>query len=88
MYDDSVYQTAGIVKIIAGLAFGLGMIFFFLGIAAGKIIGIEMMAVIQISYLSLLSLNSLNPSLNLISELFFVNGYNNLYYNKEYLIQS
>ena len=67
LYDDSVYQTAGIVKIIAGLAFGLGMIFFFLGIAAGKIIGIEMMAVIQISYLSLLSLNSLNPSLNLIS---------------------
>lgn len=88
MYDDSVYQTAGVVKIIASLAFGLGMIFFFLGIAAGKIIGIEMMAVIQISYLSLLSLNSLNPSLNLISELFFVNGYNNLYYNKEYLIQS
>jgi hypothetical protein len=87
VYDDATYLAANAVKGIAITAFVIGFLFFLISIAAGKIIGIEMMAVIQISYLSLISLTSLNPALNLVSELYFVNGYNNLYYNKEFLSQ-
>lgn len=77
-----MYQIAGAVKIVGIIAVSFAILFFLLGIIAGKIIGIEMMAVIQLSYLSLLSLRSLNPSLNMLSQLFFVNGFNNLYFNK------
>jgi hypothetical protein len=35
-----------------------------------------MMAVIQISYLSLITLSSLNPCFNALSNIWFVNGFN------------
>ena len=57
---------------------GLGMAMFCVGLIAGKMIGVEMMAVIQVSFVSLISLEEMNPCFQALSSLFFVNGYNSI----------
>ena len=55
---------------------GFSLLTFILGIFAGRLVGVEMMAVIQISYLSVLMLSSVNPCFKALSKIWFVNGIN------------
>ena len=41
-----------------------------------KLVGVEMMGVIQISFLSLLTLSSMNPNFEALTNIWFVNGFN------------
>ena len=71
---------AKIISTLSSVVVGGSSLFvFLLGIFAGKVIGIEMMAVIQIAYFSLLSLSSLNPCFRALSDMWFVNGFNYFY---------
>ena len=53
-------------------------VFCVLGLISGKMIGVEMMAVVQISFLSLITLSQVNPCFAALSSLKLVNGYNSL----------
>lgn len=53
---------------------------------AGKLIGLEMMAVMQMSYMSLMTLSSMNPCFKALSKLEFVNGFNYFSLSKQYLL--
>lgn len=48
------------------------------GIASRKLIAIEMMAVIQIAFISLIGLEELNPCMKALSSLQYSNGYSDI----------
>jgi hypothetical protein len=77
-YPDYAYRLQSIISKV-GSALSLAALgVFALGVISGKMVGVEMMAVIQISFLSLMTLDGLNPCFAAISSLKFVNGYNEL----------
>lgn len=85
-YDQSVYDMADIVSVIS---YGVGSLYLFtflLGVFARKLIGVETMAVIQITYLSLLTLSSMNPCLRALANIWFVNGFNFFSLSKGHLL--
>lgn len=77
-YDESVYQIANIIRLLCMAAAGLAWLFFLIGMISGKMIGVEMMAVLQASFVSLVSLQELNPCFKALSSLQLVNGYNSV----------
>lgn len=74
------------ISILSTLIVALGLLLYILGMFARKLIGLELMGVIQISYLSLVRLPILNPCFKMLSAMWFVNGFN--YYNlsKDHLL--
>lgn len=65
--------------IIAKICTGIGLLALFMmlaSIACGKMVGIEMMAVFQITFFSLMTLSQMNPCFAALSYLWLVNGYN------------
>jgi hypothetical protein len=52
-YDDSTYAQAKLVNILAQVIAACSLFLFFVGIFARKVVGVELMAVVQISFLSL-----------------------------------
>lgn len=76
---------ANITNVMSFVVGGLSLLVFIVGIFGYKLIGIQMMGVIQISYLSLISLSPVNPSFKALSNLWLVNGVNYFYFTKEYL---
>jgi cysteine-rich repeat protein len=83
-YPPEVYQLAAISKLAsAGLsAAALGTSF--LALLGAKLVGLEMIAVFQMSYLSLLAVDNMNPILDSLSALRFSCGYNKMEdYNKQ-----
>ena len=88
LYEASIYELSATAYALGSVAAIGGLIVFIIGIFGGKLIGIEMMAVIQLSYLSLISMESLNPGFNAISRLWYVNGYNELRFDNAYLIEA
>lgn len=85
-YGKSVYDLANVTLIIANVVAGLSLLVFILGIFAGKLVGVEMMAVIQISYLSLLGLPILNPCFSALTNIWFVNGFNFFSLSRKHLL--
>lgn len=77
-YTDQVYQIESIIQKLAMAIAASSLVFCMIGIIAGKMVGIEMMAVVQISFFSLVTLSQLNPCFAALSNLQFVNGYNSL----------
>ncbi len=77
-YDASVYRMANIISLLCTIISAISLTFFILGLISGKMIGVEMMAVIQISFFGLMSLTEMNPCFAALSSLKFVNGYNSL----------
>lgn len=75
-YDPAVYSLANVTNILALLVAGSSLLVFFLGIFAGKFVGLEMRGVVQISFLSLFTLPILNPCFNSLANIWFVNGFN------------
>lgn len=55
-YDESVYKMASIVSILAYIIDASCLLLFLLAIFARKLIGIETVAVVQISFLSLITI--------------------------------
>jgi hypothetical protein len=75
-YDDSTYAQAKLVNILAQVIAACSLFLFFVGIFARKVVGVELMAVVQISFLSLSALPSLNPNFESLTNIWFVNGFN------------
>lgn len=77
-YDSSVYKMASIISTVCTGISALAAVFYVLALISGKMIGVEMMAVVQISFFSLVTLSQLNPCFAALSSLKLVNGYNSL----------
>ncbi len=69
---------ANIVSLLCLAISVTSLVFFVLGLISGKMVGVEMMAVVQISFFALMTLSQLNPCFAALSQLRFVNGYNSL----------
>ena len=87
-YDGSVYQIATITNILAYAISCAALFLFIIGIFADKLVGVEMMAVVQISHLSLITLDNLNPVFKALANIWFVNGFNYFSMSKNYLLDS
>ena len=77
-YEDSEY---GMAKIAQYLAIGLGvaaLLLFVAGLFGGRLIGLECLALVQLSFLCLLSLEDLSATLSELQYLRFSFGYNSL----------
>lgn len=87
-YDQSVYDQANMITKISTFT-GYGAIaFFFIGMLTSKIVGVEMMAVLQVSFLSLITLSQMNPCFSALTHLWFVNGFNYFSLTKDYRYDS
>lgn len=75
-YDDSFYKLAQIIEILAYIISGLALLLFFVSVCCGKLVGVEMMSVLQMSFLALMTLSCLNPCFKSLSRLQYVNGFN------------
>jgi hypothetical protein len=80
-YDPATYELAGIIASVCTAISAIAGVFFVLGLISGKMVGVEMMAVVQISFFSLVTLSQLNPCFAALSSLKLVNGYNSLNHN-------
>lgn len=69
---------ANIISMICVMISVVSLVFFLIGLISGKMIGVEMIAVVQISFFSLMSLTDINPCFAALASLKYVNGYNNL----------
>lgn len=57
---------------------GSSLFFFILGLISGKMIGVDLMSVVQVSFFSLMTMVGLNPTFAALRSLQLANGYNNL----------
>jgi len=80
-YDTSDYSLALSISQFATAVAILALLMYFLSIIAGKMVGVEMMAVLQITFFSLLTLSHMNPCFSALSYLWLANGYNSLKHN-------
>jgi len=80
-YSPEVYKIAGVTGKLATAVSFLSVAMFVLGLISDKMIGVEMMAVIQVSFFSLVSLSQLNPCFSALASLWLVNGYNQMHRN-------
>lgn len=66
----------GMISGVMGGVVGVGLLMFFVGMITSKIVGVEMMAVLQVSYLAIITIPAMNPCMNALTNISFVNGYN------------
>ena len=83
-YTEDTYNYAAVVEVLSYIISGLSWLVFLLGVFSRKLVGIEMMAVVQISFVYLLSLSEMNPCFKALSNLKFVNGFNYFSLSKGY----
>lgn len=67
---------ASIIKYMAIGASSIALLLAFLGLIAGRLVGLECLAVLQLSFLSLLTLTDVSPSFASLSYLGLSFGYN------------
>ena len=77
-YSEDVYNLADSINKFTTAVAALGLVMFFLGMIAGKMIGVEMMAVLQVSFIGLISLTDMNPCFSALFSLYLVNGFNSV----------
>ncbi len=77
-YDSSIYQTQATVGALATAVGFAVMILAFVGMCmpVGKLIILEALSVVQISYFSLFQFSKLPPTFIGLKSLLFSNGYN------------
>lgn len=85
-YDESTYENSKTIRALSSAVAALALIVFGVGMFAGKLIGVEMMAVIQVSFLSLLNVSEMNPCFKALSGALFVNGLNLFSFSKDHLL--
>lgn len=61
---------------MSGIISGFSLLVYFISLFAGKLIGIELMSVVQVSYAALIVLEEVNPCFKALSALELVNGFN------------
>lgn len=64
------------IEAFSGVINGFSLFLFFVCLFSGKLIGIELMSVIQVSYAALVVLEEVNPCFRALSKLELVNGFN------------
>lgn len=74
-YPAEEYTLATVFEYVAAGASLLALGFFFMGLFSGKIIALEMLAVFQVTYFSLLSLENLRPTFSALRFLSFSCGF-------------
>lgn len=74
-----VYANASMYEKLAMVVMYLSLLVFGAGVVVAKFIGVEMMGVIQVSYIGLMIVNYLNPVLAPFSKISFVNGFNDMF---------
>lgn len=85
-YDDSVYKMAGMISLLAQIVGGASLLLFCIGIFARKLIGVEVVSVVQISYIALVTLCPMNPCFRALTSMWFVNGFNHFSLTKGHLL--
>lgn len=80
-YNDDTYKMANVISLLSVIIGAAYILFFIIGMFSLKLIGIEMMGVIQISYLSLMCLTQMNPCFKALTNIWFVNGFS--YFNMD-----
>ena len=79
VYDSETYELAKSIGIFASIIGYFYIALFVIGLFSVKLIGVQSMAIIQISYLSLMTLRAVNPTFKALTAIWFVNGPN--YFN-------
>ncbi len=74
-YSELSYTQAEIVWYLALIISALGMIAFFIGIFGPKIIALDLLDLIQVSYFSLIGIQKLSPGMAALSGLKYSSGY-------------
>ena len=77
-YPESVYELASCISSFSTAIAAIALLVFLLGMISGKMIGTEMMAVLQVSFFSLITLVEFNPCFRALASLWLVNGYNSV----------
>lgn len=78
-YSNDVYNSVDMFDKLAQVVMYSSLAVFFVGLVAGKFIGVEMMGVIQVSYIGLMIINYVNPILAPLTKIVFVNGFNSMF---------
>lgn len=74
-YDDSVYNKSRVFNYIFLALSCLYMLFFLIGFVAGKVYILQMTFVPQVTFLSLVSLENISPTMSSLSYLRYIFGY-------------
>lgn len=77
-YDPTVYKLASVIGLFATAISIAALVVYFIAILGYKMVGIQMMAVLQISFLSLMLISDVNPCFQALANLWLVNGYNRI----------
>lgn len=79
-YPPATYKTQSVIETLSRIVGILSLILAFLGfiVPAGKLIVLEMLAVVQIGYFSLLEFEKIPPTFVGLKSLHMSNGYNDL----------
>lgn len=76
VYSDSTYLMSKIIYIFSMILSILSLISFLIGYKTGKIIGLELVTIFQVTFLSLTGLSNISPSFSSLSGLSFSCGFN------------
>jgi uncharacterized membrane protein (Fun14 family) len=77
---------AGMIGLLSQIVAGAALLLFFIGIFVRKLIGVEVMGVVQISYIALVTLCPMNPCFKALTNMWFVNGFNHFSLTKGHLM--
>ena len=77
-YDDSSYSLASTVRTVASIFSAAALLVALLAMFTGKLIGLEMIAVFQLAFLSILSMDDMSPVMDALGGLEYSVGYNKL----------
>lgn len=80
-YSNSVYSLAQTVSVISTSVACLALIMMLFSLLGAKVIGVEMMAVLQISFFGLVTASKMNPCIHALKNLSLVNGFNSIIMN-------
>lgn len=78
VYNQDTYSLSSTVKYVAFGIGGLGLFVSFLALIGGRLIGLETVAIIQITFFSLITLDKMSPTVSALSGLGLSCGYNKL----------
>lgn len=77
-YSDEDYQTAKIVKYLSLVCSVFAILLLLIGLFGGRLIGLECAAVIQLTFVSLISVENISPAFAELSGLAYSLGYNRI----------
>jgi hypothetical protein len=77
-YPPYVKTLEKLISALTTALVALSFTLFALAVIAAKMVGVEMMAVLQIAYFALMPLSDINPCFSALTSLRYVNGYNQL----------